>query len=170
MLEWVAVPFSRGSSQPRDRTGISCTGGRFFTSWAIREARRITVLPYCAGFCRTSTWISHRRTYGPSLPPPIPLYPSRLSQSPGLSSGSQTATSHQLPVLHMVVYMHPGYSAHPSHPNLPTLCPQSVLYVCISTVGHPTLFQVKWQDIKALRGEWNEPVQNLKHHFCIAFS
>ena len=31
-LEWVAVPFSRGSSQPRDRTHISCVVGRFFTS------------------------------------------------------------------------------------------------------------------------------------------
>ena len=32
VLEWVAVPFSRGSSQPRDRTQISRIGGRFFTS------------------------------------------------------------------------------------------------------------------------------------------
>ena len=28
--EWVAIPFSRGSSQPRDQTGISCVAGRFF--------------------------------------------------------------------------------------------------------------------------------------------
>ena len=27
--EWVAFPFSRGSSQPRDRTQVSCTAGRF---------------------------------------------------------------------------------------------------------------------------------------------
>ena len=31
ILEWVAVSFSRGSSQPRDRTQVSCTAGRFFT-------------------------------------------------------------------------------------------------------------------------------------------
>ena len=24
MLEWVAISFSRGSSQPRDQTGVSC--------------------------------------------------------------------------------------------------------------------------------------------------
>ena len=30
-LEWVAVPFSRGSSQPRDRTQFSCIAGRIFT-------------------------------------------------------------------------------------------------------------------------------------------
>ena len=38
MLEWIAFPFSRGSSQPRDWTQVSCIASRFFTSWAIREA------------------------------------------------------------------------------------------------------------------------------------
>ena len=32
ILEWVAFPFSRGSSQPRDRTQVSLIAGRFFTS------------------------------------------------------------------------------------------------------------------------------------------
>ena len=39
ILEWVAVPFSRGSSQPRNWTRISCIVGRFFTSWTTREAK-----------------------------------------------------------------------------------------------------------------------------------
>ena len=30
-LEWFAIPFSRGSSQPRGRTQVSCTAGRFLT-------------------------------------------------------------------------------------------------------------------------------------------
>ena len=38
ILEWVAFPFSRGSSWLRNRTGVSCIAGRFFTNWAIREA------------------------------------------------------------------------------------------------------------------------------------
>ena len=38
ILEWVAIPFSRGPSQPGDQTQVSCTAGRFFTSWATREA------------------------------------------------------------------------------------------------------------------------------------
>ena len=38
ILEWVAFPFSRGSSQPRDRTQVSHIAGSFFTSWATREA------------------------------------------------------------------------------------------------------------------------------------
>ena len=36
-LEWVAISFSRGSSQPRNWTQVSCTAGRFFTDWAMRE-------------------------------------------------------------------------------------------------------------------------------------
>ena len=38
ILEWVAVPFSRGSSQPRDQTQVSHIAGGFFISWATREA------------------------------------------------------------------------------------------------------------------------------------
>ena len=36
ILEWVAFPFSRGSSQPREQTQVSHIAGRFFTSWATR--------------------------------------------------------------------------------------------------------------------------------------
>ena len=38
ILEWVAVPFSTASSQPRDQTWVSCIAGGFFTLWATREA------------------------------------------------------------------------------------------------------------------------------------
>ena len=38
ILEWVAYPFARGSSWPRDRTSVYCTAGRFFTVWVTREA------------------------------------------------------------------------------------------------------------------------------------
>ena len=40
ILEWVASSFSRESSQPRNRTQISCIAGRFFTIWATREAHK----------------------------------------------------------------------------------------------------------------------------------
>ena len=39
ILEWVAFPFSRGSSQPRDQTQVSHIAGGFFTSWATRESQ-----------------------------------------------------------------------------------------------------------------------------------
>ena len=37
ILAWIAIPFSRGSSQLRDRTQVSHIAGRFFTSWATTE-------------------------------------------------------------------------------------------------------------------------------------
>ena len=39
ILEWVAFPFSRGSSQPRDQTQVSCIAGGFFTIWATRKVQ-----------------------------------------------------------------------------------------------------------------------------------
>ena len=38
ILEWVAISFSRWSSQPRDRTQVSRTADRRLTIWATREA------------------------------------------------------------------------------------------------------------------------------------
>ena len=40
LLEWVAYPFSKGSSQPRSGTRVSCIAGGFFNSWANREASK----------------------------------------------------------------------------------------------------------------------------------
>ena len=42
ILEWVTSPFSRGSSQSRDRTQVSCFAGGFFTSWATKEAQKLS--------------------------------------------------------------------------------------------------------------------------------
>ena len=38
ILEWVAIPFSKVSSQPSNQTQVLCIAGRFFTVWATREA------------------------------------------------------------------------------------------------------------------------------------
>ena len=63
ILEWVAVPFSRGSSQPRQRTQVSCIAGGFFTSWPTREALNMNTenldnLTYWKNYW-VSRWISH---------------------------------------------------------------------------------------------------------------
>ena len=42
-LEWKAFPFSRGSSQSRNQTQVSCIAGRFFTSWATRKSKNTGV-------------------------------------------------------------------------------------------------------------------------------
>ena len=38
ILEWVAMPSSKGSSQPRVRTQVSHIASRFFTNWVTKEA------------------------------------------------------------------------------------------------------------------------------------
>ena len=82
ILDWVAFPFSRGSSQPRDWTQVSCTAGGFFTSWATREAhhsknsfkktdsrsgqgfrsgnifQKFVLLPYFHDFCHLHLFLS----------------------------------------------------------------------------------------------------------------
>ena len=60
--EWVAYPFSRGSSWPRNRTGVSHFAGGFFTSWATREALLILYFclnkSYTIGLCSLQIFLS----------------------------------------------------------------------------------------------------------------
>ena len=51
VLEWVAVSFSRRSSQRRDQTRVFRIAGRRFTIWATREAQNV---PYSSGLRYTS--------------------------------------------------------------------------------------------------------------------
>ena len=51
ILGWVAVPFSRGSSQPRDQTQVSHIAGGLFTSWAIKKAAAAKSLQSCPTLC-----------------------------------------------------------------------------------------------------------------------
>ena len=62
-LEWVAFLLSRGPSQPRDRTQVSRIAGRFFTSWATREAQEFqarilewVAYPFSRGSSRLRNW------------------------------------------------------------------------------------------------------------------
>ena len=83
ILAWLAIPFSRGSSQPRDWTQVWIeSAGRYFffffffiltpcylfiylfISW------RLITFQYCSGFCHTLTWISHGFTCVPHPDPP----------------------------------------------------------------------------------------------------
>ena len=81
MLEWVAIPFSRGSSPPRDQTWVSRIEGGFFTVWATREAPLISLLTcYKRVQLRSGQldWM-HRagyRGWDTKLPPPPPDPPS----------------------------------------------------------------------------------------------
>ena len=55
ILEWVAIPFFRGSSWPRDRTQVSCIAGWFFTIWATREAHILL----CSNVSHCYNWTFH---------------------------------------------------------------------------------------------------------------
>ena len=58
-MEWAAVPFSRGSSQPRNQTQVSCIACGFFTSWARRlSPRRLVWVAY--PFFSGSSWPRNR--------------------------------------------------------------------------------------------------------------
>ena len=57
ILEWVATPFSRGSSQPRDRTWVSCIAGRFFTLWATREASVLMTVSFSSVQSLSRVWL-----------------------------------------------------------------------------------------------------------------
>ena len=71
ILEWVAFPFFRGSSQPRDWTQVSHTAGRFFTNWATRETQE-----YWSGY---------------PVPSPVDL------PDPGIKPGSPALQADSLP-------------------------------------------------------------------------
>ena len=43
---WIAIPFSRGSSWPRDQTQVSCIAGRFFTIWGSPYTHTHTHVAY----------------------------------------------------------------------------------------------------------------------------
>ena len=68
ILEWVAISFSTGSSQPRDRTCVffvSSIAGRFFTHWATGEAHKFlkclqTICDPSCGNSSLPTW--HKTT------------------------------------------------------------------------------------------------------------
>ena len=76
--EWVAYPFSRGSSQSRNQTGVSCIAGGFFTSWATREAH------YLLEFAQILVhWVGNDiQPSHPFLPPS--LFALNLSKHQGL--------------------------------------------------------------------------------------
>ena len=54
ILEWLAISFSSGSSQPRDRTQVSHIAGRLLTVWATRD-----VMTNLDSTLKAETWLCH---------------------------------------------------------------------------------------------------------------
>ena len=70
ILEWVAYPFSRGSSRPRNQTRVSSI--RFFTNWAIREALHGTSVQFSRSVVYDSLWPHEPQHTRPPCPSPTP--------------------------------------------------------------------------------------------------
>ena len=111
ILEWVAIPFSRGSSQPRDWTQVSHIADGFFTIWAARKTQKTSgvgcyallqgIFPtqglnpgflHCGQilYCLSHQESPHVCIYSFSLEPPTPTpdppllgHPRSLSWAPG---------------------------------------------------------------------------------------
>ena len=102
ILKWVAISFSRWSSQPRDWTCISCIVGRFFTTEPLGKPFyrymcicicvyvymcilffnwKKTALQCCVGFCHTKNVIQPQLYIYHLLPKPPPLTLSSSSRS-----------------------------------------------------------------------------------------
>ena len=83
VLGWVAIPFSGGSSRPRDRIWVSCIADRFFTIWAIIYLTWwFQLLLYFKGFPGGSD--SKESAWNVGDPGPIPGF----GRSPGEEKGS----------------------------------------------------------------------------------
>ena len=75
ILEWVAIPFSRVSSLPRDQIWVSRTAGRFFAIWGTREAPQNSNVREMNNF----PFNLHERT--PHIHLPTPRNPTQALQS-----------------------------------------------------------------------------------------
>ena len=125
ILEWIAIPFSRGPSWPRDGTQVSCIAGGFFTGWATREAyfhyvRLSSVAQLFPTLCNPMDWLQ--------LPCRL-SFPARLPCSfPSLSG---FLVHHQLLELAQTHIHQVGDAIQPSHPLSSPSPPAFNLYVAL---------------------------------------
>ena len=98
----------------------------------------IIALQWCVSFCCITKWISYTYTHILISPPscvslsPSLSHPSRWTQSTELISLCYVAASHELSILHFVVYICPCHSLTSSQLTLPPpRVLKSILYVCV---------------------------------------
>ena len=114
VLEWVAISFSTGSSQPRVQTRVSCIPGRRFNLWATRRSLLIIFFilllftQSCPTLCNsmdkglTGSWQAplsmgfSRQEYWSGLPFPSP----RDLPNPGIEPASPAWQADCLPLSH----------------------------------------------------------------------
>ena len=92
ILEWVAVSFSRGSSQPKDRTRVSCIASRRFTVWATRWVSGKT--SFCQ--CRSQRRCRFDPSVKDTLEEEVTILFSVLAQRMSWTGGAWQATFHEV--------------------------------------------------------------------------
>ena len=122
----VFLPGVPGTAEPGGLLSMGSPG--IGHDWSDLAAAAAVALQHSVGFRHTSTWISHRYTYVPSLLKLPPFshtssHASRLSATDG-SFLCHATNYHWLSSLHMVLYMIPCCSLTSSYPLFPSLCPQ----------------------------------------------
>ena len=106
-VEWVAFPFSRGSSQPRDQIQVFCIAGGFFFIYLFKlEANYFTILWWFLPYIdMNQPWVYMCPPSQIPLPPHFPSHPSGLSQY----------TSFECPVSCIELGLFNGYTEHASN-------------------------------------------------------
>ena len=123
ILEWVAVPFSRGSSQPRDRTQVSHIAGGYFTNWATREAQ----IQYSVQFSHsvvsdsTTPWTAARQAS---------LSITNSRSLPKLKSIESVMPSNHLVLCHFLLLLPSIFPSIKIFSNEPVLCIKWPKYYC----------------------------------------
>ena len=123
ILEWVAIPFFRGSSGCRDRTWvwkISCTAGRFFTVWATREVYDIREGKKSFSFYSLRFSAPHSSTLAWKVP--WMEEPDRLQSMGSLRVGHDWATSLSLSLFTFTFHFHFSLSYIGERNGNPLLC------------------------------------------------
>ena len=163
ILEWVAYPFSSGSSQPRSQTGVSCIAGRFFTNWAMKEA-------WCKYSVSSVQSLSCVRLF---VTPWITAHQASVSITNSRSLLKPMSIESVMPSSHLI-FCRPLLLLPPSPPNIrvfsneSTLCMRWPKYwrfsLSISPSNeHPGLisFRMDWLDLLAFQGTLKSLLQ---HH------
>ena len=128
ILEWIAIPFSRGSYRPRNHTRVSCIARGFFTSWAtfpVVEAAKSTISG--PGHFKINSWYTHLMN--------LPVLPSSLF----LFFTSQPRVENQ----HLILPVSEPYQVSLSPPLLhlvsalgwPLACIWTVLSIKLKSIG-----------------------------------
>ena len=101
ILEWVATPFSRRSSWPRDRILVSCMAGRFFTIWATGKS---FILETTCLFSVFSSLKSFQMLKKADQQPPSAIRAER-ERKEGKTEGKNSSQTHR-PNEHTVGHIH----------------------------------------------------------------